>query len=126
MARRKLIREVAEVSGAIKRNPQRYRNEVPKSPYSLGLPPDYMTEAAKKCWFEIESYALAGVLGSADRMILELAANLLAEYRENPAEFVTARLTALINSLGRMGLTPADRQKLGPEKAKEANPFDDF
>jgi hypothetical protein len=86
-----------------------------------------LTDEAKVCWFELESLAPTGVLKGADRIALEALSNLLAEYRKNPPEFAVGKYTHLIGMLARLGMTPADRQKLGTEKASdEGNEFDRF
>jgi len=126
MARHAQPLEVAELKGATRQNSQRYKLEVPKSERPLGQAPDHLSAAAKSAWFEVEALAPPGVLTGADRFVLELMSNLLAEYREAPAEFAVGKYTHLIGCLARLGMSPADRQKLGMEKAKEGNAFDDF
>jgi phage terminase small subunit len=126
LARHAQPREVAELKGATRQNPQRYRKETPKSAQPLGQAPVHLSDSAKGVWFEIESLAPAGVLTGADRFALEILAELLAEWRDSPREFAVGKYTHLIGCLARLGMSPADRQKLGMEKAKEGNPFDDF
>lgn len=124
MARHAQPRELAALKGADKKNPQRYRTAPPKSGLPLGSAPDHLTEAQRACWFELESYALAGVLTGADRAMMELASKLLAESRENWVDFSAARMGHLVGILARLGLSPADRQKLGTTGSEESNPFD--
>ena len=81
MARHAQPRELAELKGAIRKDPQRYRNDVPKSDLPVGDPPEDMSDAAKACWFEISAKAIPGVLTYADSNMVELASDLLAEYR---------------------------------------------
>lgn len=119
-------REVAKLKGADKVHPERYRKEVPKHETPLGSMPAHLTEKAKAVWFELEAYALPGVLTASDRLVMETLAELVSEFRVCPAEFPTARIQAMLSCMGRLGMSPADRQKLGTEKAKEANPFDAF
>lgn len=126
MARHAQPREVAELKGATRKNPQRYRKTPPACEQPLGTAPDHMGEHAKACWFEIETYAPSGVLRGADRLLLEIASELLAEFRADPEAFPAARLGHLVGCLARLGMSPADRQKLGVEKAKEENPFAAF
>ena len=127
MARHPQPREIAELKGATKHDPQRYRKQPPAVEQPLGTAPDHLTEAAKAVWFEVETYAPKGILKGADRIALEMLANLLSEYRNAPTEFAVGKYTHLIGCLARLGMTPADRQKLGVEKAKdETNPFDRF
>jgi hypothetical protein len=85
-----------------------------------------MADAARACWFEVSSLAPRGVLKGADRLILEVTSNLLAEYRTAPTEFAVGKYTHMVGCLARLGMSPADRQKLGTEKAAEGNEFDDF
>jgi len=117
-------REVAELKGATRHDPQRYRKEPAKSEYALGQPPDYMAADAKAAWFELETYTAKGVLTGGDRMVLELTASLIAHFRRDPEGFSSSKTAQLIGCLARLGLTPADRQKIGFEKPKDENPFD--
>jgi phage terminase small subunit len=117
---------VAEIKGATRKNPQRYRKETPDVVQPLGKAPDHMSDPAAACWFEISTYAPVGVLKGADRIMLELTSNLLAEYRESPDDFSVGKYTHLIGCLARLGMTPADRQKLGTEKKEADNDFDAF
>jgi phage terminase small subunit len=126
MARHPQPREIAALKGSVAANPQRYRKEVPEVSLPLGMAPDHLTDAAKATWFELESLAPVKVLKGADRPALEVLANLLTEYRAAPTEFAVGKYTHLIGLLARLGMTPADRQKLGTEKPPEGNPFDEF
>ena len=124
MARHAQPRELAVLKGADKKNPQRYRTAPPKSGLPLGSAPDHLTEAQRACWFELESYAIEGVLTGADRAVMELAAKLLDESRTNWSDFSAARIGHLIGVLARLGLSPADRQKVGAPGQPDTNPFD--
>lgn len=126
MARHKQPAELAKLKGADKRNPQRYKTEAPKTGKALGKVPGHLPEEVSKVWKELEKCALPGVLTSADRFIMEVASSLLSEFRANRGEFVAAKYSHLIGCLARLGLTPADRQKLGTEKTPEGNQFDEF
>lgn len=126
MARHSQPREVAALKGADKKNPQRYRAEVPKSVLPLGSAPEHLSEMAKAVWFELEAYAPAGVLAGSDRLMLETAAVLVAEFRENTKGFPASKMGHMIGVLARLGMSPSDRQKLGAEKTKEEDPFSAF
>lgn len=126
MARHSQPREVAELKGATRKNPQRYRKEPPTVEQELGQPPDRMTAEAKSAWFELSTYAPKAVLKGADRATLELLSNLWSEYIAGPKAFAVGKYTHLIGCLARLGMTPADRQKLGTEKQPEGNPFEAF
>lgn len=126
MARHKQPREVAELKGAHKKDPQRYNGDPPKSAMALGNAPEYMSDDAKAIWFELSTYALPGVLTGADRYIMEVTATLIAEFRRNPDEFAVGKHSVLAGHLARMGLSPADRQKLTPVDKKKGNDFEGF
>jgi phage terminase small subunit len=126
MSRHAQPRELAELKGATRKHPERYRKQPPVVEQPIGTAPAHLTDEAKACWFELESLAPTGVLRGADRVALETLSNLLAEYRKNPPEFAVGKYTHLIGMLARLGMTPADRQKLGTEKPKEENPFNAF
>ena len=64
-----------------------------------------------------------GVLTGADRHNVEMAAYLMAEYRKNPAEMQTSRLTLLNRMLCQYGMTPSNRAKLSIPKARDEDPF---
>jgi len=127
MARHPQARELAELKGATRKHPERYRKQPPAVEQPLGTAPAHLTDAAKAAWFEVETYAPKGILKGADRIALEMLANLLSEYRNAPTEFAVGKYTHLIGCLARLGMTPADRQKLGVEKPEdEGNEFDEF
>ncbi|MCI2243269.1 hypothetical protein L3067_01420 [Xanthomonas sp. PPL568] len=117
---------MAQFKGADKQNPQRYKRQPPKSKSPLGRAPAHLPEDVAEVWKELERCALPGVLTGSDRFVMEVAASLLAEFRANRAEFKAAKYSHLIGCLARLGLTPADRQKLGTEKPPEENPFNEF
>ena len=126
MARHKQPEALAKLKGADKKDPQRYRKEVPKDSSPIGDAPEHMDAFAKEVWAELSSRALKGVLTGADRFIMEITTTLLAEYRIDPSEFAVGKYTHLIGCLARLGLTPSDRQKLGIDKQEEGNEFEDF
>lgn len=126
MARHSQPRELAELKGATRHDPQRYAKQVPKAAFALGQPPEHMDDDAKAVWFELETYALQGVLTCAERPVFEMLSTLLAQFRQGPYDFPANKMGHLISCLARLGMTPADRQKLGTSKTTEENPFDSF
>lgn len=126
MARHSQPAELAVIKGADKRNPQRYRGEVPKTERGLGDPPDYFNAAQVACWDEIVANSLPGVVTGGDKFVLEQAAKLLEQSRREGDDFQSARLGHLISAFARLGLSPADRQKLRNSGGGKDNPFDEF
>jgi len=135
MARHKQPDEIAKLNGSHKKDPQRYRNTVPKSAIPCGEPPEAMSESAKECWFEISAKAIPGVLTFADTIMLEMASDLLADYRhlrripivermESRTDFTSSNKTILIGLLARFGMSPSDRNSLGFEEKKIDDPLD--
>ena len=124
MGRHAQPRELAALKGADRKNPQRYKSTPPKSAMPLGLPPAHLTKDAQGCWVELSAYALPGVLTGADRVMLEMASVLLAEFRSNTLDFSGAKIGHLVGLLARFGMSPTDRQKLGASSEVPSNPFD--
>ena len=124
MARIQQPAELAKLKGADVKNPQRYKQTVPKSGLPLGNAPDHLSEQAAACWFELSSMAIPGTMTGADRVLLEVLSNLLAEYRTCPPDFAVGKYAHLIGALARFGMSPSDRNKLGVDKPdQKANPF---
>ena len=126
MTRHAQPREVAELKGAMKVHPERYRNEVPTSNMPLGLAPEYMSEDAKRMWFEIEGMAVDGVLKAPHRLIVEIAANGFAAYRKDPDNYPANKMGHLISCCARLGFSPADQQHLKGGSGSDENPFDRY
>ena len=124
MARLAQPNELAKLKGADRVNPGRYRAKPPKSKLPCGNPPKNMDNEAKACWFEISTKAIPGVLTYADTVLLEMASNLLAEYRDDVVGFPIGKYPHLIGCLARFGMSPSDRTKLGVDKPKDDD--DDF
>lgn len=124
MARPRTPTNLLDARGAFKRNPQRRRDGEPVVREPLGAPPVSLAGAALVAWNEIVMTAPIGVLTEADRLAVEMAAHLLAEFRTDPTAFLPAKLMRLQSLLGTFGMTPSDRAKLSIPKAKEReNPF---
>jgi hypothetical protein len=123
MSLHKQPREIAILKGAHKVNPERYRDEVPKSSLPLGEYPENRSTDPKDCWFEISSMCIPGVLTGADRIIMEIASDLLGEYREDHKKFGSSKLSNMISCLARFGMSPSDRNSLGIVKNDEGPVF---
>lgn len=127
---RKHTPEMAKLTGAAKKNPQRYRKVAPKSKYDIGPPPEYFSKEQKKIWAEVVKYGLPGQLTGSDRFHLESTVQLLDEMRHPPSYgFTSANRSLLVSCLAKLGMNPQDRNRLGvqpllPVKSKKDT--DDF
>jgi hypothetical protein len=123
MARPRTPTNVLELRGSFKKHPERQRQDA-ESSGPLSSPPDHINGPVLNAWNEIAESAPLDVLTNSDRISLELAANLLAQFRNDPIEFTAAKLVRLEALLGKFGMTPADRAKVGGKKeAPKGNPF---
>ena len=126
MARPRTPTNVLDARGSFKKHPERKRQDAEASG-PLAAAPDHINGAVLHAWNEIVDSAPLDVLTNSDRISLEIAANLLAQFRNNPIEFTAAKLVRLEALLGKFGMTPADRAKVGGKKeAPKGNPFADL
>ncbi|MGY6129116.1 hypothetical protein ACW9YV_27790 (plasmid) [Paraburkholderia strydomiana] len=126
MARPRTPTNVLALRGAFDKNPNRAREDA-ETTGPIGEPPAYFTREEAAAWDEIVANAPVDVLRNSDRFILELASRLLAEQRVNWLDFPAARLARLEAMLGKMGLSPSDRAKVGGGgKKTPKNPFADL
>lgn len=126
MARPRTPTKVLEMRGAFKKDPQRTRQDA-EAVGELTDPPAHVTGAALQAWEEIARYAPIGVITDSDRLSLEVTASLLAQFRADPVEMPAAKLARLEALLGKFGMTPADRAKVGgTSEQPKGNPFADL
>src|ERR1017187_10224466 len=131
MARPRKPTAELERKGAFKHDPQRRtaRANEPIPTGELGDPPYHLRIAEKRVWSELAALAPPGVMKNSDRLLLEITCGLMAKLRDrNPMRggLKAAELSLLIQCLGRMGLTPSDRSKIGIPEQPPANPFSEF
>ncbi|GAC1030486.1 hypothetical protein thsps21_13130 [Pseudomonas sp. No.21] len=126
MARPRKPTNVLEMTGAFKKDPNRERIDPPTAG-ALSAPPDHLNGGALHAWNEIAGCAPLDVLTESDRLALEIAAQLLFQFRDNPVEFPATKLVRLEALLGKFGMTPADRAKVaGGSKKPKGNEFEEF
>lgn len=121
-----------EASGAVAKNPQRFRDDphtppAPKAPIKKA--PRHLTEEQQKVWREIVSQAPEGLLGSCDGIMIELAVRLTVKMRTLPDKWTSTDAGQLANIMGKLGGTPGDRQRLNvvaPVEKKEKDPWDEL
>jgi len=123
MARPRTPSKHLKLRGAFAINPSRSREDPPgRGPF--GMPPAELDELEQKAWFKIESEVPEGLLTGSDRILVEMAACLLAEFWRNRKNLKVIR--EFRQYIGHLGLSGAARAKLDmPAKPKE-NPFSAF
>lgn len=124
MSRPKTPTNVLKLRGTLPRHKDRRAEPVPTA--ELGDPPPHLDAATLAAWREIVEIAPRGVLMNADRLAVELAAGLMAQFRQG--DMLPAGIGHLRALLGRLGLTPGDRASLSiPLPAAPANdPWAEF
>lgn len=126
MARPRTPTNVLDARGSFKKHPERKRQDAETSG-PLGAAPDHISGGVLDAWNEITGSAPREVLTGSDRISIELAANLLSQFRIDPTEFPAAKLVRLEALLGKFGMTPADRAKVGGKKQEpKGNAFADL
>ncbi|WP_374349179.1 hypothetical protein [Chitinimonas sp.] len=126
MARPRTPTNVLDARGAFKKDPQRGRARAgePEPNGPIGEPPERLNDSQRDAWAEIVGTAHDGVLCRADRLSVEMAACLLAEFWADPVAFPSGRLARLEGLLGKFGMTPSDRSKVGvPGGKQKTNAF---
>ncbi len=127
MSRPRKPTKTLELNGAFKRHPGRKRINEPQPAGLIGDPPaHFISDELKATWHEIINMTPEGVLTDADRIHLEIMCQLLVDFRNNPIEFQSARLTRLEAMFGKVGLNPADRSKVTVPGPNKANPFNNI
>jgi hypothetical protein len=96
-------RQIAELTGAVRHNPQRYPQEPATA--ELGDPPEHLSPASRAVWDELVAAAVPGVLRSPDRVLLEITCDSLVQFREDPHRFPVTKLKVLRQCFARLGLT---------------------
>lgn len=126
MGRPRTPTNVLDARGSFKKHPERQREDA-EAAGALGEPPEYFSDEQLGTWSELIAAAPRDVITESDRFALELAAVMLAQFRNDPAEFPATKLVRLEALLGKFGMTPADRARIGGRKEKpKGNPFGDL
>ncbi len=115
-------------SGSFDHNRSRYATRLgePKPTGPLGAPPKHFDKEHAALWKELAQAAPPGVLTNSDRWLVELACSLMHQLRAGTAS--AAALAQLTTLLGKMGMSPADRNKVqaGPPKPEADDPWAAF
>lgn len=117
---------ILELRGAFKNHPGRRleRAGEPVTAEPVGTPPEGLDDACKAAWNELVDIAPAGVLCRFDRVALEIAAVLLAQFRASPSDFPVTKLSRLNALLGQFGMTPSDRSKVSIARPTGGSKYD--
>ena len=100
---------VARANGAMKKNPQRYRNRhEPVDDRPLGDPPDWLKPDAREAWLEMVPHL--PWLRYCHRSIVALTAYLAGKLRTGALG--VSGMVLLTQCLGSLGATPASFQKI--------------
>ena len=133
MGRPALPKNIHILKGTAKKHPDRMRareNE-PENTKSIGAPSKYLSKTEKLFFKEIVRLSITGVLGEADRISVELAANLLMKSRGlwivdgEVVQATAGEQGLLFKYLAQFGMLPGDRSKLSIDQGKKKNKFDD-
>ena len=116
-----------EMNGAFKKDPQRKAaraNEpLPNGP--IGEPPAWLEDDQRDIWTEIIELVPDGVLAKSDRLVVETLTVMVHKQRQGAIR--ASEINILISCLARLGLTPADRSRVGVAPATdEDGEEDDF
>ena len=125
MARPATATAILELRGAFRKDPQRARPHEPEvtAPFVLD-PPAHLSAEAAACWREIAGIAPAGVLTAADVVVVEMLADLLAEYRCAPSAMASSKLGHMRQMLRSLGLDPSGRASLVVPKKPDGGAFE--
>ena len=112
MSRPRISTAILEARGAFIHNPGRRvaRANEPKPTGQLGRPPKHLASDEKKIWRELARIVPPGVLTNSDRWFVEMTVRLMPCLRQRTV--TASQIGQLLQCLGRMGLTPADRSRV--------------
>lgn len=120
--RRKSPEELA-LSGALATNPGRYKDRTappqPKSP--LGKAPRHLDAEHQKVWRQLVSQAPEGLLGSCDAIAVEILSRMVVRMQKGEMQ-KASEFMAILNLMGKMGMTPGDRTRFDSPTSRVATP----
>ncbi len=124
MARPRLPKAKAEVSGAALINAGRFKDRIsPRGTRALGEPYKAMSDGQKEAWEEFR--AELPWLNSSHRALVQIACVLRARINEDPEMGVNA-LATYSAVLSKLAATPVDETKVSVPDGDEADPADEF
>ena len=125
MARPRVPLIKAQITGRIKRDPQRFDGRVePLVTSPLGPPPSWMTLEQKEAWNTFRTELVW--LNKSHRSLVEIASTVRARVMSG-ADIGVKALGLLRQCLGQMGATPTDSSKVKmPDETKPGDPADKY
>ncbi len=121
MARNPLAK--AQIMGADRKNPQRYRGRNNPACSPIGDPSAFLNDDQRKAWDMF--VAEIPWLTASDRPLLELATVLRAGFNADAMTGIN-RLQVYSSVLSKLGATPVDRSRIGVTADEEDDPLDGF
>ncbi|MBD8632753.1 hypothetical protein IFT74_15420 [Oxalobacteraceae sp. CFBP 8755] len=114
---------VLEARGAFAHNPDRKREDFQSGEFDKSAP-EYFSPGQVAVWDEIVCLLPPSVLQATDRLAVELTARLVARFRsQDDADVSMAQVAQIRTALASLGMTPADRSRVGAIKPPAVNPF---
>lgn len=114
---------VLEARGAFAHNPDRKREDFQSGEFDKSAPA-YFSPDQVVVWDEIVCLLPPSVLQATDRLAVELTARLVARFRsQDDADVSMAQVAQIRTALASLGMTPADRSRVGAIKPPAVNPF---
>jgi phage terminase small subunit len=114
---------VAKATGAMVKDPQRFRDRKPPKVAALGSPPKHLDERQAEAWLMFAEEI--PWLGAADRTILAAASILRAKMIAG--DLSIGGMTELRQVLNALGATPAARSKVAaPQDDDDEDPADAY
>lgn len=122
MPRPRLTQHQAAVTGADRKDPQRFKNRATPTTQPLGEPPERLSEPVRAAWLDLA--ADLPWLARSDRKMLELTAQLsvMAQAPDAPVS-VFAQMRLCLSSLA---ATPVDRSKIAVADDDDKDPLAEF
>lgn len=112
------------IEGTLNSTRHRGRHGEPQVTSPLGDAPTDWPAPEKAIWHEVVDAVPAGILGKADRLIVELTCRLLIKSRTG--ECTPALASQLRYCLASLGMTPADRSRVATSPSELMSEADRF
>jgi hypothetical protein len=129
VGRHKISNSVLRAQGAFKHRPGRDTGDGPLNDSPLGNPPENFTADMRATWLDMARICPEGVLSEAERPIITNFCRIEADIVRKMAEGVdvpSALYARQESILGKLGMTPGDRSRVGVAAPRGVSDFDDL